>query len=727
MALDTTSLNPGVGGSKVLHDSLTTADGGAAPTSAVAPVHKLAFGDAGDARQVSPSYGFPVGGQQAGYAPPYGSASGDGGSLAFDPSGQLVARATVLTDEGTARVNFANASLSVGIGSPSIFGLRVTGFTAGSDVHAGDYFKYDGDAESSWARIDGFDSTGAIVLESSYSGFPSGTASRVLVKPFTGAGGALAVASGQLTITSGATASSVTGVERQVDYAPLVFRARLSLSQRVANQDGVAGMWDRSSKTAPKWFARFRFTGTTNTSVICETGRNPTTAPSASETQSTTATCLSTAGLREYRVELLTESVRFYIEGVLVAEHSRVMPAQYDDMTCGVYWNNTGAPATSDIVVDYITVKNHNKLEVGILSDAEMIGIRPSPQRAQAYNVAGVIAINTVLGQFDCSQAGNVMVQCVSMGTTGVVTPEWSLDGSTWGPATITTPAGADAVTFNAAGLWRTAVFARYFRLRLSTATTGGTTTLSMALGSLEPVSRLATQPVSGTVTANLGTGGTAATSLGKAEDAVAASGDTGVPVWGVRRDALTTSSSAAARYNEFAFNRFGAAYMTDFRLLARTYRALTAAFTLAAAATDVWDLFGNVTTTVVVTRIRVYGTQTTGGTADIRVRLRTTANSAGTRVASTVVKLEQADAAASSTPGHYTANPTVGTDAGAIAGGVIYLPAPANGVGFVELALGDKGKGVVLSGTAQGIAVSLGGTTPTGGAVGIEVEWYEF
>ncbi len=398
MALDTTSLNPGVGGSKVLHDSLTTADGGAAPTSAVAPIHKLAFGDAGDARQVSPSYGFPVGGQPAGYAPSYGSASGDGGSLAFDPSGQLVARATVLTDEGTARVNFANASLSVGIGSPTMGGLRVTGFTAGSDVHAGDYFKYDGDAESSWARIDGFDSTGAIVLESNYSGFPSGTASRALVKPFTGAGGALAVASG-----------------------------------------------------------------------------------------------------------------------------------------------------------------------------------------------------------------------------------------------------------------------------------------------------------------------------------------DTGVPVWGVRRDALTTSSSAAADYNEFAFNRFGAAYVTDFRLLARTYRALTAAFTLAAAATDVWDLFGNVTTTVVVTRIRVYGTQTTGGTADIRVRLRTTANSAGTRVASTVVKLEQADAAASSTPGHYTANPTVGTDAGAIAGGVIYLPAPANGVGFIELALGDKGKGVVLSGTAQGIAVSLGGTTPTGGAIGIEVEWYEF
>ena len=76
----------------------------------------------------------------------------------------------------------------------------------------------------------------------------------------------------------------------------------------------------------------------------------------------------------------------------------------------------------------------------------------------------------------------------------------------------------------------------------------------------------LATQPVSGTVTANLGTGGTAATSLGKAEDAVAASGDTGVPIFGVRRDGptLTAQASAGGDYGEIATDDGGVLWVRN-------------------------------------------------------------------------------------------------------------------------------------------------------------------
>ncbi|HKX72669.1 MAG TPA: hypothetical protein VJM32_01505 [Candidatus Saccharimonadales bacterium] len=73
-------------------------------------------------------------------------------------------------------------------------------------------------------------------------------------------------------------------------------------------------------------------------------------------------------------------------------------------------------------------------------------------------------------------------------------------------------------------------------------------------------VATMPTTTVSGTVTANLGTGGTGATSLGKAEDAVAASGDVGVATWGVRRDgAITTSpTTAAGDYTEMAVDTYG-------------------------------------------------------------------------------------------------------------------------------------------------------------------------
>jgi hypothetical protein len=126
-----------------------------------------------------------------------------------------------------------------------------------------------------------------------------------------------------------------------------------------------------------------------------------------------------------------------------------------------------------------------------------------------SYSQAGVITINTDLLVLDCSSVEAVSIQCTSMGTTGVVTPAWSNDNATFVNASIMTQAGVAAATFNAAGLWTTPVIARYLRLRLTTATTAGTTTLSVhrlsqanALPVVsQPVAVAGTVPVSGTLT----------------------------------------------------------------------------------------------------------------------------------------------------------------------------------------------------------------------------------
>ena len=130
----------------------------------------------------------------------------------------------------------------------------------------------------------------------------------------------------------------------------------------------------------------------------------------------------------------------------------------------------------------------------------EAIVKQNSPALLTSFTQTGVIAINTVLATLDCSQYQAVSIQCTAMGTTGVVTPEWSNDGSTWITATIFTAAGASATTFSAAGLWQSAVIARYLRLRLSTATTAGTTTLAVHQLDAAPEVWQGTQPVSGTV-----------------------------------------------------------------------------------------------------------------------------------------------------------------------------------------------------------------------------------
>lgn len=125
--------------------------------------------------------------------------------------------------------------------------------------------------------------------------------------------------------------------------------------------------------------------------------------------------------------------------------------------------------------------------------------------RNTTYSATGVIPLNTILATYDCNTVRSVSIQCVSMGTAGVVTPEWSNDGTTWVTATLVTPAGATAATINSAGLFNTNVVARYLRLRMSTATTAGTTTL--AVSQIEDAQQMwqATQPVSGTVTVGSG------------------------------------------------------------------------------------------------------------------------------------------------------------------------------------------------------------------------------
>jgi hypothetical protein len=423
-------------------------------------------------------------------------------NLSVDDFGSLQTRGAVLTDEGTFRVNFSNTSVFLSLGAVTVSGNVVTGVGFNAlDMHVNDYFKIAADADTFCRQIDSIDNDTQITLKSVYTGSASGTGNRSLVAPFAGSGGSYAVASGALTLTGGTTATTITGIKRYTDYGPLVFRSRVAVSQRIVNQEIHIGLEEDAAVT--RWFARFLLDGTVNTTVKCETGRNPSGAPSAAETQTSTVTLpngATTATARDYRVELLTESVRFFIDNVLVAEHVNVIPHQHDEMTSHVEIRNGTSPASSTTVtVDYLTGKNHNKLEVGVMSDAEKIIASAAPLVPFTYSVAGVITINTDLIVLDCSQLRSLFIQCNSMGTTGVVTVQWANDAAFTAPitATLLSEAGATSTTFNAAVLRVTNVMARYCRLRLTTATTAGTTTINV-WGSQDPyIPIISTQPVS--------------------------------------------------------------------------------------------------------------------------------------------------------------------------------------------------------------------------------------
>jgi len=584
-------------------DNLETQAGSGGPlvaTDEIAGVHyprtKLVIGaDGVNGGDVSAANPLPITaadlsvaptGAAVAYWPAYmGPTSTERRSIGVDEGGALVTRGAVTTDEGTFRVNFANTSIAVTLGTVTRSGRVITGTGFGSaDVHEGDYFKFDADADTSWMQIASIDSDTQLTLAADYTGASSGAASRALVFVNMQNGAGYSVASGQLTVTSGTTSGASGIVGRVVDYAPLVFRCAVSISQRIANQETRIGFAEPTTGASPRWFARFNASGTTNTTIICESARNPTTAPSASETQSTTVTLpngATTATINDYRVEILTESVRFYINKVLVAEHVRVLPSQSDIMAASVRIVNTGTAASStSVVLDYMTTKNHNKLEIGIMSDSEQIVVQQPDLVPFAYSLAGVIAINTVLLNIDCLRFRSLSIQAVSIGTTGVVTPEWSNDGTNWVAATITTAAGATATTLNAAGLWQTPVFARYFRLRLSTATTAGTTTLAVAAYS-QGAALLPTQPVSGSVTVS-GTV-TASGTVGTAAEDAAASGNP-VMAAGVARTANAPTTLVAGDVVRHTMTSGGALVVKQYAPMQVEFAASLALTTTTAA-----------------------------------------------------------------------------------------------------------------------------------------------
>lgn len=159
------------------------------------------------------------------------------------------------------------------------------------------------------------------------------------------------------------------------------------------------------------------------------------------------------------------------------------------------------------------------------------------------------------------------------------------------------------------------------------------------------------------------------------------------------------------------------------------TYTAATAAFATAATPTDIWIINGSASKTIKILRIEVSATQTTGGVANAFLIKRSTANSGGTAVAATVVPNDSTNAAGTATVNAYTANPTPGTTVGNVVAQKLAIPAPASVVTANPQIMYDShtfAQPITLRGTAEGLALNLGGTTLTGGSVMVNVKWTE-
>ena len=163
------------------------------------------------------------------------------------------------------------------------------------------------------------------------------------------------------------------------------------------------------------------------------------------------------------------------------------------------------------------------------------------------------------------------------------------------------------------------------------------------------------------------------------------------------------------------------------------TYSAAVTALTPAASATDFLTLTGSATATVRVTSARCTGIATAVSTAPVLALRRSTANAAGTSLASAIAPNDSNNPTASALPQSYTANPgALGTAAGTLRSAYMQLTPAATttfGAQTLEWRFGDLPgtQEIVLRGATQVFALNGNAASfPAGTALTCSLEWTE-
>lgn len=315
---------------------------------------------------------------------------------------------------------------------------------------------------------------------------------------------------------------------------------------------------------------------------------------------------------------------------------------------------------------------------------------------------------------------GTVTIQIT--GTyTGALNLQFSNNGTNWYTSSffsiIASVGGGTLGTLTGSGqtgMWSAATLNfRYVRITALSAVTGTASIILYASQNANAVTVLGSAsniPV--TITS------VSSASILKTEDAAAASGDNGVFILKVRRDALTVSASATGDYNESAVTKHGAQYVKQEERQKITYQ-YPAIITTASAATDIMEVTASSQKVVEIDTIEIWATATSAAVAVVDIIIRSTLDTGGTRTAVTGIKSEQADANATATVNYYTANPTTGTTVGIIKTLPLQVAA-ASGTSAIEkliIKFGDTCKPPTLAlGSTQAMYVNLRGASFAGG-----------
>jgi len=342
------------------------------------------IGNSGDSLKVNITNNIPtVTELYSGYSPdPTSYDTGNTGPLNEDASGNLIIRGNQISDEGSFRDDFSGTTLSTTLTGTVIFTnnsniITGSGTAFTTQAYSGKYIKKATDADSLYVEIDYIISDTSLVLVSNYTGTTAsvtGVGSKWL--PSNTGGTSYTVGSSILNLISSTANGNVQSIQTNGDYLPFTLQMYASISQRIANQTAKLGFCDNIA--SPTKQAQFVFDGTVNTTVNARTSFSS----QATDIQETTITLpnnSNTSTYHLYSIEVGPNIISFYIDGILMVQHTIHIPGPYDIMHIMAVISNTAAVASTTFSFDYVYFANWDRIQIDNDFKGEPITVQVTP------------------------------------------------------------------------------------------------------------------------------------------------------------------------------------------------------------------------------------------------------------------------------------------------------------------------------------------------------------
>ncbi len=287
-------------------------------------------------------------------------------SLYVDGEGSLVVRSNILTDEGSFRDDFTTSlfepltgTVTFEQGSKVITGVG-TLFT--EELSRDYYIRPLGTNDPSlWTKIVRAPNDTKAFLERPFEGLSGSlTAEKTkwVVLPVGAEPGSVSMLDSKIRISSGDHPEGGVHIFREGDYGPFIGAWKISVSQRVPNQEAWFGF--RDDILNPQMYCDVIMSGTDDQTLLFRSACggdeqvSPIILPSL----------LNTEQFLRFKIEVASEYCAILVNGARPIKHDVHVPSMYEDLYIGMGVTNKGVTSNTDVTVDTHLFDNHNQVRI---------------------------------------------------------------------------------------------------------------------------------------------------------------------------------------------------------------------------------------------------------------------------------------------------------------------------------------------------------------------------